>query len=121
MKNFFNRLKQITGYEPIKSIILGNYNCQEQYNSDTEKFMGRDFDKVKVTMNYYETNAVKIFFEFQNGNKLTFDAIEMPYIRGDEVKVSLIAENKQPAYLIKDFQKLVLINPVTRIKIVLKY
>lgn len=121
MKSFFNKLKQITGYEPIKSVVLGNYNRQEQYNVDTERLMGRDYDKVKVTMNYYETNAVKIFFEFQNGNKLTFDAIEILYIYGDEVKVSVIAENKQPAYLIKDFQQLVLINPVTRIKIVLKY
>lgn len=117
----FDRLKKITGHEPIKTVNLGIYNRQEQLDIDNyDRLIDRDFTKIKVTMNYYETNSIKILFDFQNGEKLIFDAIEVPHIYGGEIKVSVIGENKQPAYLYKDFQQLTLINPVTRIKIVLK-
>lgn len=117
-----NKLKKITGYEPIKTINLGTYNRQEKLDIDNyDKLLDRDYTKTKIIMNYFETDSIKVLFDFANGEKMVFDAIEIPYINGDEVKVSLSGENRQPAYLYKDFQQLTLINPVSRIKIVFKY
>ena len=77
MFNFFIRMKQITGHEPVQTLVLGEFAFEENRFENAQKNRKKR-QNISVLLHFFETNSAQLVIRTYDSNE-TFHLLSKPF------------------------------------------